>query len=123
MSMYSDLAAVADELLAEFGRSVTIRSRAAGNYDPETGSAALTTTDQAGNGAVFDFESHQSGTSFTAGTMILAGDKQLLLSPVGISEPSPGDLAITATGTWNIAAVKSTAPAGVAVLYECLLRK
>lgn len=121
--MYSDLAVVADQLLAEFGRSVTIRAQAAGTYDPESGSATLTTSDQAGNGAVFDFGLHQSGMAFTAGSMILSGDKQLLLSPVGITAPAPGDLAIIGSETWNIVSVKTTAPAGTAVLYECQLRK
>jgi hypothetical protein len=123
MSFYSDLAADADLLLAEFGQSITIRRQTAGEYDPETGSAAITTSDEVGNGCVFDFGLHASGQSFSAGSMILAGDKQLLLSPVGIAAPAPGCLAIIGADAWNIVSVKSTAPAGVAVIYECQLRK
>lgn len=123
MTLYADLAAVADDLLAEFGQPVTIRRQTPGSYDPDTGSATVTTADESGYGAVFDFGLHQSGLSFSAGNMILAGDKQMLLSPVGITVPAPGHLAIIGSETWAIVSVKTTAPAGVAVLYECLLRK
>jgi hypothetical protein len=123
MSFYGDLAITADELLGEFGQPVTIRRQTAGGYDPETGSASITTADELGNGAVFDFGLHQSGAEFAAGSLIVAGDKQLYLSPVGVSVPRPGDLAIIGAETWSIVSVKSTAPAGIAVLFECQLRK
>jgi hypothetical protein len=123
MSLYTDLAADADELLTEFGQSITLTHIAPGAYDPTTGSVTNTTTTQTGIGVVFDFGLHQSGTAFTAGSMIVAGDKQLLLSAVGIAAPVPGDLATIGADVWTIASIKSTAPAGVAVLYECQLRK
>jgi hypothetical protein len=123
MTFYSDLAADADELLAEFGQSIALTHIVPGAYDPSTGSVANTTTTQTGTGVAFDFGLHQSGTAFTAGSMILSGDKQLLLSAVGIAAPVPGDLATIGADVWTIASVKSTAPAGTAVLYECQLRK
>jgi hypothetical protein len=128
MTFYSDLAADADELLTEFGQSVTLTHIVPGAYDPTTGTVTNTTTTQAGTGAVFDFGLHQSGTSFTAGSMIVAGDKQMLLSPLKtdgtqITAPVTGDLATIGADVWTIASIKSTAPAGVAVLYECQLRK
>lgn len=123
MSFYGDLAVTADELLGEFGQPVTIRRQTAGGYDPDTGGASITTSDESGKGAVFDFGLHQSGSAFTAGSMIQSGDKQLLLSPVGMTAPAPGDLAVIGGETWSIVSVKSTAPAGIAVLFECQLRK
>jgi hypothetical protein len=123
MTFYSDLAADADELLNEFGQSVTLTHIVPGAYDPTTGSVTNTTTTQTGTGVVFDFGLHQSGAAFTAGSMILSGDKQLLLSTVGIIAPVPGDLATVGTDVWTIASIKSTAPAGTAVLHECQLRK
>ncbi|MFZ3286546.1 MAG: hypothetical protein WA191_06815 [Telluria sp.] len=128
MTFYSDLAADADAILTEFGLSVTLSHSTPGTYDPSTGTVTSTTTTQTGTGAVFDFGLHQSGASFTAGSMIVAGDKQLLLSPLktdgtAIIAPVPGDLATIGGTIWTIAGIKSTAPAGEAVLYECLLRK
>lgn len=123
MTLYTELAAVADELLAELGQAVTIRHRTAGAYDPATGAVTVTTTDEAGNAALFDFGLHQFGTSFAAGALIQAGDRQMLLSPVGISAPKPGDQAIASGVTWSVEAVKETSPAGTVVIYELLLRR
>lgn len=118
MSFYSDLATTANELLAEFGQAVTIRVQTPGEYDPATGTSAITTVDTVGNGCVFDY-----GTHAIDGTLIVAGDKQLLLSPVGMAEPGIDDLAIVGGVQWRITRVKSTAPAGVAVIYDCNIRK
>lgn len=118
MSFYGDLANTADELLKEFGQPVTIRTQTPGEYDPATGTSAITTVDTVGNGCVFDY-----GANAIDGTMIVAGDKQLLLSPVGMSEPGIDDLAIIGGIQWRIVSVKALSPAGVAVLFECQLRK
>ena len=120
---YLETASDVDELLIEFGQPVTIRTVTTGAYDPATGSVSSSSADVIGNGAVFDFVLHLSGTSFVAGTLIASGDKQLLLSPVGITPPQPGSLVIIGGVTWKIEAVKVTGPAGIAVLYELLLRK
>ena len=113
--MYDDLALLADSLLKEFGQPVTIRHTVPGEYDPEIGGASSVTTNSVGVGAVFDY-----GSKLVDGTLILIGDKQLLLSPVGVGVPVPGDLVIIDAGinagTWSIVPpVKTTAPAGVEV--------
>ena len=118
MSFYGDLALTADDLLKEFGQVVTIRTQTPGGYDPETGTSAITTVDTVGNGCVFDY-----GTDAIDGTMIVQGDKQLLLSPVGMGESGIDDLAIIGGVTWRITRVKALSPAGVAVLYDCNIRK
>lgn len=118
MSFYGELALTADDLLKEFGQAVTIRTQTPGEYDPETGTSAITPVDTVGNGCVFDY-----GTNAIDGTMIVQGDKQLLLSPVGMATPDIGSIAIIGDDQWNIVSVKTTAPAGVAVLFECQLRK
>ena len=118
MSFYGDLAITSNELLAEFGQAITIRVQTAGEYNPETGTSAITTVDTVGNGCVFDY-----GTNAIDGTMIAQGDKQLLLSPVGMAEPGVDDLVLVGGVSWRITRVKSIAPAGVAVIYDCNLRK
>lgn len=123
MTFYADLTADADSLLSEFGQSVTLTHITAGAYDPDTGSVTNTTTTQTGTGAVFDFGLHQSGAAFTAGSMIISGDKQLYLSAVGITAPAAGDQLTIGSDVWSVVSVKTTAPAGTVVLYECQLRK
>lgn len=118
MTMYSDLASVANELLAEFGQSVTIRHRTSGAYDPATGSATVTTTDEAGNAAVFDYD-----TKHIDGTMIVRGDKYALLSPVGITAPDTDDRLIVGGVEYSVVSVKTEAPAGTAVLHTVQIRR
>ncbi len=120
---YAGTAQDVDATLKEVGQSVTLRTITAGPYDPATGKASSVSAELPGFGAVFDFVLHLSGTAFVPGTLIVAGDKQLLLSPVGVAEPQPGSLIIVGTVTWHVVATKTLAPAGIPVLYEVLLRK
>lgn len=120
---YAGTALDVDATLKEFGGPVTLRTVTAAPYNPATGKASSSSQDLPGTGAVFDFALHLSGTAFSPGTLILAGDKQLLLSPVGVTEPQPGSFVIIGTKTWHVVATKTLAPAGIPVLYEVLLRK
>ncbi len=119
MTFYSDMADTADELITEFGQSVTLKVSAGAAYDPETGSSVVTYTDQAGHGCVVDFDK-----KLIDGTKVRIGDKLVLLSPLGISEPKDGDQMVIGAETWQLVPpVTVTAPAGVAVLYEIQVRK
>ena len=119
MTFYSDMADTADELITEFGQSVTLKVSAGAAYDPETGSSVVTYTDQAGHGCVVDFDK-----KLIDGTKVRIGDKLVLLSPLGISEPKDGDQLVIGAETWQLVPpVTVTAPAGVAVLYEVQVRK
>ena len=119
MTFYSDMADTADELITEFGQSVTLKVSAGAAYDPETGSSVVTYTDQSGHGCVVDFDK-----KLIDGTKVRIGDKLVLLSPLGISEPKDGDQLAIGAETWQVVLpVTVTAPAGVAVLYEVQVRK
>ncbi len=119
MTFYSDMADTADELITEFGQAVTLKVSAGSAYDPETGSSVVTYTDQAGHGCVVDFDK-----KLIDGTKVRIGDKLVLLSPIGISEPKDGDQLVVGAETWQLVPpVTVTAPAGVAVLYEVQVRK
>ena len=129
MTFYSDMADTADELITEFGQAVTLKVSAGTTYDPETGSSVVTYTDQSGHGCVVDFDKKLiDGTKVRKklidGTKVRIGDKLVLLSPLGISEPKDGDQLVIGVDTWQLVPpVTVTAPAGVAVLYEVQVRK
>ena len=89
----------------------------AGEYDPATGSAPITTTVQDVTAAVFDY-AHR----YIDGTRILQGDRQAYLSAVGIWAPKQGDVMDWAGQKLTVVAAKPLAPAGLAVLYELQLR-
>lgn len=119
MTFYSDMATTADELITEFGQTVTLKVSAGTAYDPETGASVVTYTDQPGHGCVVDFDK-----KLIDGTKVRIGDKLVLLSPLGVSEPKDGDQLVIGAETWQLVPpVTVTAPAGVAVLYEIQVRK
>ena len=120
---YSEVADVSDEILEEFGQVVTLTHVEPGEYVPGEGITNTTTT-QAGTGAVVDWDARQID-----GTLILIGDKRLLLSPLNtvglvLTAPVLGDTVTDAVGVVYtlVAPLKTVSPAGTAVLYDCNLR-
>lgn len=124
MTFYAELAADTQALLDEFGQTVTLRKVTEGAYNPATGTVTQTTADHSTVAALFDFNLIQSGQLFSPETMILAGDKQCLMSALVSAVPVPNDRVIDAAATvWQVAGVKEVNPAGTPVLYELLLRR
>lgn len=126
---YTEVAALADELLQEFGQAVTITTRAAGAYDPATGAASVTETTQAGTGALFDIIALRGGEQNADGSAVLTTDKQLLLSPyttggAAITPPVADSTRVLVDGdTYTVKVVREVSPAGTPVMYDCNVRK
>jgi hypothetical protein len=114
---YASLAVLADELLAEFGQSLTITSHSTGEYDPATGTTSSSATSHEGYGAVLEYTARDVN-----GTLVLQGDKQLLLSPDLIAAPEVDDVVTVGQIDYTIKSVKTISPAGVPVLYDCNVR-
>lgn len=112
------------------GQVVTLTREAAGVYNPATGAAAITPTTQTGSGVVFEYPitiRSRGGSRDEPNTLILAGDKQLLLSALNttggtITRPQAGDRATIAGVVYTITAVGPLSPAGTDVYYECNIR-
>ena len=121
MSFYSDAQLTADALLRGYGQQITLTHNTAGVYDSTTGTVATTSSTELGRGAVFDYTRTKDGLSQMDGTLILQGDKKLILSAVGITAPKVGDLALANGITYIIKNIKSLNPAGTVVMYECQL--
>lgn len=122
MADYSKTASRADQSLRRKGGIVVLRQAVTGEYDPDLGTAPSTTTDYEGTGVKINYE-----TENIDGTLILAGDQQLLLSPLqrnGGSMPAPtaADLVLFGGDSYTVRAVETTAPVDVAVLYTLQLR-
>lgn len=106
------------------GQTVTLTKRTAGSYNVSAGSATVTTSTQSAYGAIFDY-----GTKQIDGTLIKAGDKQLLLSPLktdgtALTAPALGDTITDVAGTVYalVEPLKTLNPAGTAILYDCNMR-
>jgi hypothetical protein len=120
MTFYSELAATALELLAEFGVSGVLRRASAGTFDANAGTVTGSSdTDYTITATLFDYSLKDSGASLADGTVIQAGDKQIYAAASGLDvTPLTTDTLIINSITYKIVNVKSVAPSGVAVIYE-----
>ncbi len=122
MTDYAKTAARADQSLRRKGGIVVLRRVETGVYDPDLGAAPTITTDYEGTGVKINYEAENID-----GTLIQAGDQQLLLSPLqrnGLPMPTPAtaDLVLFGGASYTVKAVGTTAPVDVAVLHTLQLR-
>ena len=124
MTFYTRLQNTAQKLLKGKGQSLTLTKVTAGTYDPTTGGfTGAGTSTQTAYGAVFDY-----GAKQIDGTLIKAGDKQLLLSAVktdgtALIAPALGDTVTVGGVTYTLVEpLKEVNPAGTVVLFDVNLR-
>ena len=122
MSDYTKTAARADQSLRRKGGIVVVRHVVTGEYDPDLGTAPSTTADYEGTGVKINYEAENID-----GTLIQAGDQELLLSPLQrnglpIPQPTAADLVLFGGASYTVKAVETTAPVDVAVLHTLQLR-
>lgn len=115
---YDEMAAIAHELLTEFGGPVSLRRTVPGAYDPATGTTtADVTTTWPGTGARFDYEQKDID-----GTRVRSGDQRVYLSVVGVVEPLTGDKVLIGSAELTVVASRPLKPASTAVLYDVQVR-
>ncbi|MBT2333621.1 hypothetical protein J7E49_06850 [Variovorax paradoxus] len=118
MAFYDELAAVADELLTEFGAPAVLTRVTPGAYDPTTGgTTGDVTTTWTGTGAKFGYEQDAID-----GTLIRQGDQRVYLSTSGIVNPQTGDTLTIGGIVYNVVASRPLQPALVSVLFEVQVR-
>ena len=123
MDFYARMQQTANKMLRGKGQAIVLTRRTAGAYDPTTGAAAVTTTVQNGYGGIFDYEDENID-----GTLILSGDKKLLLSPINsagtaLVAPEVNDTVTDkALVVRTITRIKTLSPAGTTVMFDCNLR-
>lgn len=122
---YVDDRLTAAEMLGEDGQTVTLTRRTSGAYDPATSAAAVTTTHQSVKGAIFPLSPFRKSQG-----NIVEGDQQLLLAAqdtggVALNPiPHVDDTVTDANAVaWSLIAVEPLSPAGVDVLYDCIVRR
>lgn len=121
MAFYDEMAALALEMITEFGQPVTIRATTVGEYDPDTGTVPPdTVTDQTAQGILLDF----TGQEFQNNSLIRQGDKKLKIAAQGLAwAPDLLNKVIIQGRTWSIVPpLKEISPAGTQILYELQVR-
>lgn len=108
----------ANSLIAAKGQPVTLTLHAGGAYDLATNTVALTDTTVATVGVVLPIS---RGLRHMAGSNIGVDDQQLLL-PGDIAQPAIDTKATINGKTYVIVEVSPLAPAGEALIYDCMIR-
>lgn len=117
-TFYVEAAAVASELLAEYGGPAVLTRTTAGDYDPETGSTiGETVSTWNGTGARFDYSQNSID-----GSLIRQGDQRVYLSVSGVVNPQTGDTLTMGGKVFTVIESRPLQPALVAVLYEVQVR-
>jgi len=121
---YAELAATAQELLAEFGLAVSLRrDLPGGEYDPEVGVTPPGVLEAEGVGVLIGYE--QAAVN---GTSVLQGDQQVYLGAgqadgTAMLQPEPQDVLAFGAAEWRVVQAEAIAPAGVPVLFIVQVRK
>jgi hypothetical protein len=120
MAFYDEMAAMALELITEFGQAVTVQTVTPGQYDPETSQTAPDViTTQTAQGVLVEY----TGREFQANSLILQGDKKLKIAAKGITAPTLLSKVIIQGKTWSIVPpLKEANPAGTPLVYELQVR-
>ena len=117
MSLYSDLATTAKELLAEFGQVITITRKSGNTYDPVTGiTTAGTATDYLPKGILKQYKS-----TLIDGTRILATDRELVIDDT--VEPMMTDTIKIGGESWTPIIISESNPAGTPLVYKLQVRR
>lgn len=119
----------AADMLSEFGQALTLTRKATGAYDPATGSAAPADTTQAGKGVILPLGTLMRRAMMGGGDNIIEGDQELLLSALTatggvLTVPHVNDTVTDAAGdVWTIVTLDPLSPAGVPILFDCIVRR
>jgi hypothetical protein len=121
MAFYDEMAAMALEMITEFGQPVIVSKTVPGEYDPEKGGEAPgATVEQIARGILLDF----TGIEFQNNSLIRQGDKKLKIAAQGLAwVPGLLDKVVAGGRTWDIVPpLKEVNPAGTPILYELQVR-
>jgi hypothetical protein len=114
----------AANMIAAKGQAVTITRNAAGTYNPATGAAVITTSAQSASAVVLPLSAYRKATG-----NVVEGDQQLLLAALDASgavltAPHVDDnVTLASGGVVTITAVDKIEPAGLAIIYDCVVRR
>ena len=108
----------AADIIAAKGQSVTLTYHSAGDYDTSSGTVTAADSSVATVGVVLPLS---RGLKHMPGTNISVGDQQLLL-PGDIDEPAVDTTATIDGKDFTIIEVAPLAPAGEALIYDCVIR-
>ncbi len=121
-NFYDEMAAMALQMITEYGQPVTLRNLQRGEYDPEASAPAPPiVVEQEAQGLLLEY----TGREFEASSLILTGDKKLKIPAQGLAwVPGLGSKVLIQGVEWAIVPpIKEINPAGTPILYELQVRR
>lgn len=121
MAFYDEMAAMALDLITQFGQPATLRDTVKGAYNPGTG---ITTPDTVSERTAQGILADYTGQEFQANSLLKQGDKKLKIAASGLATPPSLLSKVVIQGkTWSIVPpLKEINPAGTPLLYELQVR-
>jgi hypothetical protein len=116
-AFYDNMAATARRLLTQYGQACTLTRTTTGEYDPDTGTAPVTTETQSVKCAVIDYPA-----ALIDGSIIQVGDKKVIMESSATAPQAVDTLTVGAT-VYQIISVKPLEPAGINVIYTLQVRR
>ncbi|SEB99913.1 hypothetical protein SAMN05216205_1197 [Pseudomonas mohnii] len=123
MEFYDEMAQMTLDMMAEFGRPLTLRRTIAGKYDTSIGKnrpgvveeqVITTIVRPASQGTVQAFDQ-----KFQEGTLIESNIRALKIAAKGMLwPPAPGHVVILDGEEWKVIGVTPVSPAGIDLLYS-----
>lgn len=121
MSFYEDMAVTAQDMIAEFGRNVTLRRINPGAYNAASHSnSGGSTVDHPVKAVFSDYRDHAIGTRGPEGDEILSSDRLILIAGI---QPLKGDLLIDGADVFKILGRYTVKPGDIALLWKAQARK
>lgn len=128
----NDFDIVVRDMMAEFPTQGVYIQEVSGTYDPSTGEVTSTTLETPVEVLVFDLTLQSNGYSVKFGTLVEAGDKNILVRPPNKTDPAapplvlnPGYDRVRVAGiTYKVLTAKEVNPTGSdTILYDLYVRR
>ncbi|MBO9602546.1 MAG: hypothetical protein J7496_08570 [Novosphingobium sp.] len=114
----------ADRMIALKGQAVTIAATVDGAYDPATGGVSGDAYSATGKAVILPMSAFKAASD----SRVIAGDEQMYLSGLdsaGDALPEPPNAAVITLADGSkrtLIAVDTLRPAGLPILYDCVVR-
>ena len=120
MTFYDDTAQTAQDMITEFGRTITLRRNNEGVYNPLTDTVTGATQIDVPVKAVFtDFKENEID-----GTLIVRGDKRVLLAAAAlVAGPEHNDILVDGAEQYHVVELMAVQPGDTAIIYKLQVRR
>jgi hypothetical protein len=114
---YAALAEMATDLIADYGRAVTLRHRSASVVNAASGVATRTSTDYVTTGVLL------RGRRDWPSDLVEARAHRIHQTPTLGAVPEPGDQVLVGSDVWEVLSVEATCPATTTLLYQLAVQR